>query len=182
MSLGPAANSFGKPGAARLDPPGMPVAEPHKELRFTRAAQAVPFWIGAAVCAAAALVLLSLAAQRDANPALPHPLWALVPLAAGYLFIRAALHCTRRAYLILTPLGIEIFPFFRPVQGMQLIPWQQIDAFEIGPHLLTLHFAADQSGGVHLTLAPIPRDKRPMLAKALEGRLPLADPDGPDAA
>lgn len=149
----------------------MGVTEPHKELRFTRAAQAVPFWITAAVTATCAILLISLSFHRDENPGLPHPAWAILPAALCWGAIRAALHCTRKAYLILSPLGVEIFPLFRPVKGMQVIPWTQIHSVETGDYLVTLHFDDSQSAGIHLTLSPIPKAKRPLLAKALQGRL-----------
>ncbi|MEM1084854.1 MAG: hypothetical protein AAGI48_12150 [Verrucomicrobiota bacterium] len=149
----------------------MAVAEPHKELRFTRAAQAVPFWIAGAVLAAAAIVLVVIGFYRRDHPALPHPAWALLPLTLAWLCLRIALRCTKHAYLILSPLGVEVFPFFKPVSGMQMIPWGQITEVEVGRHLITLHFAEDQSSGIHLSLSPIPKSRRPLLAKALQGRL-----------
>ncbi|BCX47660.1 hypothetical protein HAHE_15680 [Haloferula helveola] len=153
----------------------MPVVEPHKELRFTRAAQAVPFWIGAAVTAGIAIVLISISFHRVDNPALPHPAWSLIPLALCWICMRLALHCTRHAYLILSPLGVEIFPFFRPVSGMRMIPWGEIDSVEVGKHIATLHFDPDQNSGIHLELSPIPKNRRPLLAKALKGRIERAD-------
>ncbi|MEP4078056.1 hypothetical protein [Haloferula sp.] len=149
----------------------MAVAEPHKELRFTRAAQAVPFWIGAAVCGITTIILLVLAIYRSENPALPNPLWAIIPLVLAWLCIRVAIRCTKHAYLILSPLGVEVFPFFKPTTGMQMIPWTQITEVEVGQRLITLHFAEDQSSGIHLSLSPIEKPKRPLLAKALEGRV-----------
>lgn len=155
----------------------MEIAEPHKELRFTRAGQAVPFWVAAAVCAAGAVLLLSIATQRHANPDLPHHLWALIPVALCWLFARAAVHCTRHAYLILSPLGVEIFPLFRPAKGMRMIPWANVESFEAGSRVVTLHFRGDTPGGVHLTLSPILRNQRPLLVKALEGRLKRGGPE-----
>jgi len=149
----------------------MGVTEPHKELRFTRAAQAVPFWVTAAISAACAILLVSISFHRAENPALPHPAWALLPALICWAAVRTALHCTRKAYLILSPLGVEIFPLFRPIKGMQMIPWGQIDSVEVGRYLITLHFDDSQSFGIHLTLSPIPKAKRPLLAKALTGRL-----------
>ena len=149
----------------------MALVEPHKELRFTRAAQAVPFWIGAAVFAIATIILLVVAFYRKENPALPNPLWAIVPLALSSLCIRIAVRCTKHAYLILSPLGVEVFPFFKPASGMQMIAWTQITEVEVGRQLITLHFAADQSSGIHLSLSPIEKTKRPLLAKALTGRI-----------
>ena len=149
----------------------MPVAEPHKELRFTRARQAVPFWIAAAMCLAATLALTVTGSLRHENPALPHPLWALLPASLAILLIRTALHCTRHAYLILSPLGVEIFPFFRPAKNMQLIPWAQIADAEAGHHFITLHFDPDQRSGIHLSLSPVPENLRPLLARAILGRV-----------
>ena len=149
------------------------VTEPGKELRFTRAAQARVFWLGAAVLAAVAVTLLASATQRAENPRLPHPGWALLPMAAALLVGRTAVRLTRHAYLILSPLGVEIFPFFRPGDGMRLVPWQEIDAFEtdVEMKVLTLHRDAAKTSGVHLSLAPIPAEKRRLLVRALDGRL-----------
>ena len=149
----------------------MAVAEPHKELRFTRAAQAVPFWVAAAVFGMTTITLLVLGFYRETNPALPHPLWTVIPLALAWLCVRVAIRCTKHAYLILSPLGVEVFPFFKPTSGMQMIPWSQITEVEAGQHVITLHFAEDQSSGIHLSLSPIEKSKRPLLAKALTGRV-----------
>ncbi len=150
----------------------MPVAEPQKELRFTRAGQAAGFWIAAAVCIMAALVFFLLMPHRAENPALPHPAWGLIPLALAALSVRIAWRCTKHAYILLSPIGVEIFPFFRPETGMQVIPWAQIAAAEIGDSRLTLHFSADRTSGIHLSLSPVAKDRRELLAKAVRGRIP----------
>lgn len=148
------------------------IQEPEKELRFTRSGQAVPFWILAAVFAAAALTLLATSAYRDINPHLPHPAWALAPLGIAALAARLAIRLTRHAYLILTPLGIEIFPFFRPAAGMRLVTWQEIHSAELDHALarLTLHHDAARSSGIHLSLKPVRADRRPLLARAILSR------------
>ena len=151
----------------------MAVAEPQKELRFTRAAQAVPFWIGAAVFGITTIILLVVGFYRDENPALPHPLWTVIPLVLAWLCVRIAIRCTKHAYIILSPLGVEVFPFFKPATNMQMILWTQITEVEVGQHVITLHFAEDQSSGIHLSLSPIEKAKRPLLGKALKGRKKL---------
>lgn len=150
-----------------------PIQAPEKELRFTRSGQAPLFWITAAVLAGAGVTLLASALYREANPLLPHPLWALIPLALALLAGRIALRLTRHAYLILTPLGIEIFPFFRPAQTMRLVYWQEIAAAELDEDLtvLTLHHDAEKTSGLHLTLAPVRQDLRNLLLTAIAGRL-----------
>lgn len=146
---------------------------PEKELRFTRSGQAAIFWILAAVLATAGITLLATGIYRDINPLLPHPAWALLPISLAVAVARLALGLTRHAYLILTPLGIEIFPFFRPAEGMRLVVWQEVAAAEVNDRLtrLTLHHDAEKSSGIHLSLTPIRADRRSLLAKAVIGRL-----------
>jgi hypothetical protein len=152
---------------------GGKVQEPDKELRFTRAGQAVAFWMLAAVLTMAGITLLAVAVHRPDNPALPHGAWSAVPFALAAVAVRLALHLTRHAYVILTPLGIEIFPFFRPAAGMHMVLWQEIDSAEVdGKNTrLTLHFNAEKTAGLHLTLRPVIRGKRALLARAVTGRL-----------
>jgi hypothetical protein len=149
------------------------VQSPEKELRFTRSGQAVVFWVLAAVCAAAAVTCAATAIYRDTNPQLPHPAWALVPLGISLLTARLAVDMTRHAYLILTPLGIEIFPWFRPSAGMRLVIWQEVHAVEVNASttVLTLHHNSAKTSGIHLSLLPIRHDRRGLLAKAVTGRV-----------
>jgi hypothetical protein len=148
------------------------VAEPQKELRFTRSGQAVVFCIMGAVFAGIGVTLAATGYYRHINPAVPHPGWA-VPcfLLAGVAFW-LAMHLAKHAYLILTPMGLEIFPFFRPSKGMQLVLWQEIDAAELddGFTRLTLHFNAERTAGMHLSLRPVRSKLRGLLAKAIQGR------------
>ncbi|MEI6674549.1 MAG: hypothetical protein WCO57_05175 [Verrucomicrobiota bacterium] len=155
-----------------------PLQSPEKELRFTRSGQAPLFWVSSAVLTSVALALLACAPYRADNPTLPHPAWAIVPLTLAWAAAHTALRLTRHAYLILTPLGIEIFPFFRPSHGMRLVYWQEIDAAALDPAhtLLTLHHNPEQTSGIHLSLAPIRHDRRHLLATAITGRLAKAGP------
>lgn len=152
------------------------VQSPEKELRFTRSGQAVVFWITAAVLTAAAVTLAATSWYRDVNPLLPHPAWALVPLMLAIASARLAAGLTRHAYVILTPLGIEIFPFFRPASGMRLVVWQEVHAAEVNQDktMLTLHHDETRTSGIHLSLRPIREDLRGLLAKAVIGRTDLA--------
>ena len=150
----------------------MSIAEPQKELRFTRAGQAVPFMILAAVSFMAALVFFLLAPHRADHPVLPHPAWGLVPLGAAVVLGRLAWHSARHPYILLSPIGVEIFPFFRPATNMQVIPWAQIVAAEVDRSRLTLHFTAEKTSGIHLSLGPLAKDRRELLAKAIRGRFP----------
>jgi multidrug transporter EmrE-like cation transporter len=146
---------------------------PEKELRFTRSSQATVFWLGSAVLTSIAITMLATALYRDINESIPHPVWALLPLVLAVLLARMAIKLTRHAYLILTPLGIEIFPFFRPAEGMRLVTWQEIQLAEVNAQTtrLTLHHNAEKTAGIHLSLTPIRKDRRCLLAKAVIGRV-----------
>lgn len=149
----------------------MPVAEPHKELRFTRAGQAAVFWMGAAVAATAGLVFLLLIPYRSEHPELPHPGWSAIPIILAWVLTRLAWRCARHAYILLSPIGIEIFPFFRPDANLQVVPWAQIDDAEVNDTRLTLHFNPEKTSGIHLSLAPLSRNARQLLAAAIRGRM-----------
>ena len=149
------------------------IQSPEKELRFTRSGQAAVYWIITAMLTAVSITLLATAIYRDINPLLPHPLWAMLPMLLAVAVAKLALGLTRHAYLILTPLGIEIFPFFRPADGMRLVTWQEIAAVDVNARetLLTLHHNSEKSSGIHLSLTPIRKDRRSLLAKAVIGRV-----------
>jgi lysylphosphatidylglycerol synthetase-like protein (DUF2156 family) len=149
------------------------IQSPEKELRFTRSGQASLFWMASAVLTAMGVTVLATAIYRDINPDLPHPAWALVPLAFAAFMAHTAVSLTRHAYLILTPLGIEIFPFFRPASGMRLVTWQEVNHAEVNEEKtrLTLHHDAGKTSGIHLSLTPIRSDRRTLLAKAVIGRI-----------
>jgi hypothetical protein len=149
------------------------VSEPEKELRFTRSGQAVGFGVLGAVLIGAAVTLVATGAYRHINPELPHPLWALpcIVLALGCFWLTG--HLARYAYVILTPLGLEIFPFFLPSKNLRLVLWQEIIVAEISDDKkwLSLHFNEEKSSGLHLSLKPIDRKFRSLLAKAVLGRV-----------
>jgi hypothetical protein len=153
------------------------IQSPEKELRFTRSGQAVPFWLSTAVLLATGMTLAATAVYRDINPHLPHAAWALVPLTLAVISFRLAVGLTRHAYLILTPLGIEIFPFFKPAEGMRMVLWQELNHAEVDEKLscLTLHHDAEKTSGIHLSLTPITPTRRTLLAKAVIGRLSPSD-------
>jgi hypothetical protein len=83
--------------------------------------------------------------------------WALAPLAAAACLARTALRLTHHAYLILTPLGIEILQFFRPAAGMQRVMWNELRDSETDSALtrLTLHRNPEKTSGIHLSPKPI---------------------------
>lgn len=149
------------------------VSEPEKELRFTRSGQAAGYGVLGAIWIGVAVTLLATAVYRSENPELPHPAWALLFIGLGVACLGLSRHLAKHAYLILTPLGLEVFPFFRPSQGMRLVLWQEISSAELSEDekWLTLHFDEEKTSGLHLTLRPVRRKLRSLLAKAVLGRV-----------
>lgn len=151
----------------------MKVKAPEKELRFTRSRQAIPFYLGGAILLGLATTILVTSYYRDINPELPHPLWALGLVTVAALMLLVAQRMTQHAYLILSPVGLEIFPLYRPVKTMSIVYWQEIHLAEMddAQKWLTLHTSKELSSGVSLSLAPIRKDIRPLLAQAVMGRV-----------
>jgi len=150
------------------------IAEPEKELRFTRAGQAPLFYIIAALTVAAGIGLIILSTQKwgmDAPP-LQNWWWLGIPdLLIGFWFFRLGMRCSQHAYLILTPLGIEIFPFFNAQKNLQVIYWTQIAEAEVKDGKLVLHFSEQKNSGVVASLHPIPTQQRDLLKRAVDGRM-----------
>jgi hypothetical protein len=149
------------------------VSEPEKELRFTRSGQAVGFGVLGAVLIGLAVTLVAIGSYRDIDPKLPHPLWSMPCIAAALWCFWLTKHLAKHAYVILTPLGLEIFPLISPTKNMRLVLWQEIVSAEISKDekWLTLHFNDEKSSGLHLSLKPIDRKFRSLLAKAVLGRV-----------
>ncbi len=148
------------------------VAEPQKEIRFTRSGQAVTYCVAGAVFVGVGVTLAATGYYRYLNPAVPHAAWSTPFFLLGGGIFWLATHLARHAYLILTPMGLEIFPFFRPAKGMRMVMWQEISAAELNGEvtMLTLHFNEERTAGMHLSLRPVRKNLRPLLAKAIQGR------------
>ena len=146
------------------------VAEPHKEVRFTRAGQAQGFFIAGAVALALG-ILIGVTWLMD------HPnfsWWMPLPcFLISFFLIKVGINCTRHAYLIFTPLGIEVFPFIKPHKNLNLIYWNEVKDFEIKEReqILILHKDEKKTSGVIISLKPILSTQRPLLEKTLKGRL-----------
>jgi hypothetical protein len=148
---------------------------PEKELRFTRAAQGRGFLVAAALMLVIALGVIVLATQGTEfePPRLAGYGWvALFPLFLSWVLWRLGWRCVRHAYLIFTPLGVEIFPLWRPESQMRLYLWQEIDALECDAELrhLWLHFNAEKTAGIVVALAPIMPAQREFLRALVDAR------------
>jgi len=154
------------------------IAEPEKELRFTRTRQAWVFYGMAVVSFAASIALLMLSVQDWGldQPLLKGWWWLCVPsLLLCYGMLHLGIRCTRHAYIILSPLGVEIFPFFRARKNLQVIYWSQLADAEVSGGALQLHFTVEKSSGVIASLKPIAMAQRALLEKAVAGVMAKRD-------
>lgn len=150
------------------------IAEPEKELRFTRSSQAQLFFLIAVFCVAITVCSLfySYINWGASDYTLKTYFWVyLLPLIPAAILIKIAMHCVRYAYIILSPLGIEIFPFVKPEDNLQVIYWSQIDHVEFDYDIMTLHFDAEESSGVVVSLAPIQKKQWKLLEHAVHARI-----------
>lgn len=157
-----------------LDSPVKPVAEPEKEIRFTRSAQATTFFLLGILCT---MICIGTLFNEYVNWGPWHidfkaywwlSLLALIPAA---IFFRIAIHCVRHAYIILTPMGVELFPFWKPQKNLQVIFWSDIDHAEFKGHTMKLHYNKEETAGIVSSLKPIGKLNYPLLQKAINGRL-----------
>ncbi len=150
------------------------VLEPSKELRFARTMQAVIFAVLAAVLLAMGVTLLLITYTVHNSQwglaELPFPLWFLaLPWLPIGLCVWMSIHCMRHPFLIFSPIGIEIFPLWRPIKNFNLVEWGRVADVEVNDHTLTLHYNKEQTGGVVLALAPLSKKSRILLKQAVMG-------------
>ena len=147
----------------------MPSSAATPELRFTRSRQAVVSLAWGLGCLLLSLGIFILHYQRFTHP--PAFFWGFVPLLPGTLCFWLAWHQLRHPFLVLTRIGIEIYPFFLPARNMHLLLWQQISRSEIisEPPQLILTRADATDAKIFITLAPLVPRQRELLQTALAG-------------
>ena len=107
------------------------IQEPEKELRFTRSRQAITF-------IAAGLISLCITGfiwfqvyfnslENNQNALIIPILLSVILITMTVLFILVAIHCTQHALIILSPLGLELFPFWFPVKNFRMLYWSEIN-------------------------------------------------------
>ena len=149
------------------------VADPSQELRFSRSVQALLFAFGACLFLTIGVILLMISWTVFKNwemNTMPFPIWVLfLPWIPMVACLWLCWHCVRHPFLILSPAGVEIFPFWRPVKNYNLIPWGVVKDLDINEKELTLHYNTEHTGGVVLRLAPLSKKSRILLMEAIRG-------------
>ncbi len=144
-----------------------------QEIRFTRNAQAVPFFIAALgfLCLGFALFALSWDIWVSLEPLLDKAWYGLLvlPFVAGAAW--AGWHLAKHAYMIFSPVGIELFPFFFPSKNMQVLYWNEVK--EIGltkdDAMMEVTLLGEHENKVFVTTAPLTRASRALLKRTIHG-------------
>lgn len=88
------------------------------------------------------------------------------------LFLWLAVYCTNHAYIILSPVGIEIFPLWFPTENFRLVPWTHLaNARAENGNLIIDFLPVGSGGGIILSLSPLLPKQREMLWHAIERRV-----------
>lgn len=150
------------------------VLDPAKELRFTRTAQATLFAIVGAVflCVGIMLSLVtgSFYHYEGSLETLPFPLiLVILPWLPTLACFWLCYYCARYPYLLFSPIGIEVFPFWKPVKNFNLIEWGRVVVLEYNETQLILHHNAEKTSGVVLSLSPLNKKSRMLLIRTVEG-------------
>lgn len=144
-----------------------------QEIRFTRNAQAAHFFVLALVflCVGMALYFLSLDLWKTEGPVFEQSWYGLLMLPLVGLAIWAGVHLAKHAYMIFSPVGIELFPFFHPSKNMQVLYWQEVEDLAITPDgkMLEVTLLSEGEHKIFIATAPMRQNSRELLAKTIDG-------------
>ncbi|MBP7950258.1 MAG: hypothetical protein KA004_11425 [Verrucomicrobiales bacterium] len=138
-----------------------------KEARFTRSRHAVGMALLAVAFLAVSAGVFILHLQHLADP--PGWGWALLPLPFAIVFFWLAWHHTRKPFLVLSRLGIEIYPVFVQEKDVHLVLWTEMECAEVTADAawLVLTLAEPGDSRVFISLKPLLPSRRPIVAGAL---------------
>ena len=145
------------------------------EVRFTRSARA-PFFLAAGVTLVLLSAWLFLGAwsgsyeDSKGKPLDWSPWWALLPFAAGLGTLELARLLSRRAYVLVNAIAIEIFPLFGAPKGMLVFPWPEVSEVKFEENTESMRVHVDDEAKC-ISLKPIARHQRVLLQRAIEGRM-----------
>lgn len=145
-----------------------------KEIRFTRNAQALHFFVLALLffCLGAGLYLVSLDFWSVSQEPLLQQSWyglLTLPFILGFLWL--GVHLVRHAYLIFSPVGIELFPFFFPSKNMEVLYWAEVQDVRLtaDKKMMEVTLTGEPERKVFVTTAPLDKASRLLLEHTLDG-------------
>ncbi len=141
-----------------------------RELRFTRNRLGAILTVVGVVLLMIA-VFFQITGYDTITPYLLAPLWVMQLCAAipALICLYAGWRCLRYAALIVTPLGLEVMPFFNARETMSWFVWQQIRTIELRDGMLILDIIEELP--VNISLSGLTPNSRALLMHALEQRL-----------
>ena len=75
--------------------------------------------------------------------------------------------------MIFSPVGIELFPFFKPTKNMAVFYWSEVEDLQMAPDgkmmEMTLLSEGDHTNKVFVTTAPLRVASRQLLAHTVDG-------------
>lgn len=145
------------------------VANPEKEIRFTRSGQARLFALLGAIALGCAFTFVAPLLYGHRSPV--HWAWTAPPLLLAGGFFWLSFYCGRHAFLILSPVGIEFFPLIRPSANFRLWSWAEFHEAEVRQNQFYLHLNAEKTSGAVISLAPMTINGRSLFTRAIEGRM-----------
>ncbi len=163
-----------RPGLGVDDIKHIPVN--NRELRFTRNRLGA-FLLAAGMILGMAAVFFQIAGFPLAV-SMPAPVWLMQTalIIPALLCLYVGRRCLRYAAIILTPLGIELMPFFRPRKTMRWYVWQQIQSARLRGNRLILSIRGNSAVSISLfCMTPL---NRAMLCHALDQRLAALQESG----
>ena len=152
------------------------ITEPEKELRFTRSRQGLTFVTASILCFCLAgfiwfRVYFNYLESSQINELIIPIVVSTFFIVLAILFFFVAVHCTRHAILILTPLGLELFPFWFPVKNFRMIYWSEMDNAFVSEDMKFMHIDCESGSKILISMSPIATDLRSYLKVAVEGRM-----------
>ena len=152
------------------------ITEPEKELRFTRSRQGLTFVTTSILCFCSAgfiwfRVYFNYLESSQINELMIPIVVSTFLIVLAILFFFVAVHCTRHAILILTPLGLELFPFWFPVKNFRMIYWSEMDNVFVSEDMKLMHIDFNSGSKILVSMSPIATHLRSYLKVAVEGRM-----------
>ena len=145
-----------------------------KELRFTRSAQGSLLGILTAGFLCSALLGSAWAFRlRTESGELGLLSWLAIvtPIASASTSLYLSQWFTQRTYLLLSAVGIEVFPLRKPEENLEVFPWHEIQSAEVLNHPKALHLQLESKKEYRIPLTPLSPDAHQLLRTAIQGRL-----------
>ena len=145
-----------------------------QEIRFTRSGQAVHFVILALIflCLGVGLYLVSLDFWSvSQEPLLKQSWYGLLVLPFVIACLWMAVRLSKHAYLIFSPVGIEIFPFFKPSTNMNVLLWNEVETvdFTEDGKMMRVRLLSEGDHQVFLSIAPLKSASQDLLKHTVTG-------------